>query len=268
MVTVARSAAGTARDAVRPVLKFQAFVFNWVGHERRATELERIIGAVCPVTVINSESSAEARHPGWCHIGEDAYFTAQWNAALERFDADVMLHVQADASSRDFPQIVERCRHAMENLNCGVYAPNVDYTPWVFHRNRLQRVEPDLYEVPQTDCTCWAISREVLDDAPRLDPAQNKYGWGIDFLVIATARRLQRRVLRDYRFKVDHVWRGSGYDLAAAGAQIEATMAALPPELREQDRELRREAEAKLGLQPWPRRLRDTARKLKRSLLR
>lgn len=251
-------------------MRIEAVIFNWRGHERRAAALERQLGELCRVRVVNSEEPAAARHPGWEHVGESAYFAAQWQQALARFDGDVLLHVQADAASPHFDAIVARCRDAMARHDCGVYAPNVDYTAWVYDRARLRRVDHDLYEVPQTDCTCWAISREVLERAPPVDPQRNKYGWGIDFLVIATARALGRRVLRDYRHTVDHGWNGAGYDTAAAEEQALATLASMPPELRDRIAQLRFEAAQCRGPQPWPRRWREatraTARKLRAAL--
>ena len=249
-------------------MQFQACIFNWVGHEARAAALEQQLAALCKVRVINSEATAEARHPHWEHIGEDAYFSAQWQRAVERFDADILFHVQADAASAQFPRILARCRDAMQRLGCGVYAPNVDYTPWVYDRAKLRALEPDLYEVPQTDCTCWAISREVLLRVPKVDPAQNKFGWGVDFLVIGAARSLGRVALRDYRYTVKHPWRGSGYDVEVAGVQVLQMLEGVSGPLREMDSALRREAKAMLGKQPWPRRVREATQSLVRAVLR
>lgn len=247
-------------------MRFEAVIFNWRGHEGRAAALEHEFSVLCPVRVINSESAAERRHPHWEQVGEDAYFAAQWQRAIERFDGDVLFHVQADAASPHFPQILERCRDAMQRHGAGVYAPNVNFTSWVYDRKKLRHLGDELYEVPQTDCTCWAISREVLEQVPKVDPAQNKFGWGIDFLVIGAARALGRPVLRDYRYTVAHKWRGSGYDVVAAETQVLQMLAGLPSPLREIDAQLRREAEAALGRQPWPRRLRQAARDTVRAL--
>lgn len=247
-------------------LRIEAVIFNWRGHERRAAALERQFAPLCPVRVVNSESAAEGRHPHWEHIGEDGYFTAQWQRALQGFDADILFHVQADASSPHFARILERCRDAMQRLGCGIYAPDVDYTPWVYDRARLRHVEGDYYEVPQTDCTCWAISRTVLEAAPPMDPATNKYGWAIDFLTIGAARSLGLRVLRDYRYKVHHPWKGAGYDTSAADVQARAVLAALPETIQQRTAELRREAQQKLGRQPLRRRLSEAGRRKLRAL--
>lgn len=95
-------------------MKVQGCIFSWKVQEPRAAALERQIGALCPVTVINSEFSPEHRKPDWVHVGEAAYITAKWNKALQLFDGDVIFHAQADASSRQFAAILERCPHATQ----------------------------------------------------------------------------------------------------------------------------------------------------------
>ncbi len=127
-------------------------------------------GSCASAFVINSDSTVEFRHTAWHHIGDSAYFTDQWNKALELFDGDVLFHIQADASYPNFAAMFERCRFAVGLHNCGVDAPNVDYTKWEYNRRKLRRLNDDLLEVAQTDCTCWAISREVLDRLPPVDP--------------------------------------------------------------------------------------------------
>ena len=226
-------------------MKIQAFVFNWVGHEAKRRALERALGQLCESRVINSDSTVESGHSTWHHIGDSAYFTEQWNKALELFDGDILFHIQADASYPDFAEMFERCRFAVARHNCGVYAPNVDYTNWKYNRRKLRRLDDDLLEVPQTDCTCWAITREVLDRLPSVDPRVCKFGWGIDFLAITTARALNKRVARDYRFHVAHP-RSTGYDTAEAGRQLLPVIQSLPPELRRIFVSLQKEAKCKL----------------------
>jgi hypothetical protein len=229
-------------------MKIQTFVFNWVGHEQNAVALERSLGRLCDVRVINSDSTVESRHAGWRHIGDSAYFTDQWNTALELFDGDILFHIQADASYPNFAAMFERCRFAIGRHNCGVYAPNVDFTPWQYNRRELRRLDDDLLEVAQTDCTCWAICREVIDRLPSVDPRVNKFGWGIDFLVIATARALNKRVARDYRFTVAHP-RSTGYDIEEASRQLKSLLQSLPPELRRIFVSLQEEAQSKLKIE-------------------
>jgi hypothetical protein len=77
-------------------MKIQAFIFNWPGRKQHAVQLEAMFRPYCAVAVINSDDSLKIRYPHWHHVGNDAHFTDQWNAARARFNADVFLHVQAD----------------------------------------------------------------------------------------------------------------------------------------------------------------------------
>ena len=233
-------------------MKIQAFVFNWVGHEQNAATLEQQLGGLCDVTVVNSDSSVENRHPAWQHVGDEAYFAAQWNKALELFDADALFHIQADASAPCFAEILERCRFAIGQRGCGIYAPNVDFTHWTYDRARLRAIDAELFEVPHTDCTCWAIAREVLQRAPRVDPVANKFGWGIDSMMIATARLLRKKVARDDRFTLAHP-QGTGYNQATAIRLAKAMLNSLPDDLREMQQLVRIEAERLRTRSVWER---------------
>ncbi len=227
-------------------MKIQAFVCTWVGHEQQALALEETLRPLVEVQVINSEAAVAARHPTW-HPTAD-YFTNHWNKALDLFDADILFLIQADASCPQFDGLLQRCRWAIEQMGCGVYAPNVDYNPWVFDRARLRPVADDLFEVPQTDCICWAVSRDVLEAMPRIDPGVNQFGWGIDWLVLAVARKLGKQTVRDYRYTVTHP-RGTGYNRWRAEWQMRAMLRRLPAELRSDVRVLQEEV---LGGPPPP----------------
>jgi hypothetical protein len=233
-------------------MKIQAFVFNWVGHEERAATLEQQLGGLCDARVINSDSSVENRHPAWQHVGDDAYFAAQWNKALELFDADVLFHIQADASFPGFAGILERCRFAIGQRDCGIYAPNVDFTHWTYDRSRLKAIDAELFEVPQTDCTCWAIARELIERAPRVDPISNKFGWGIDWMMMATARLLRKKVVRDYRFTLAHP-QGTGYNTATATRLAQAMLDSFPEDLREMQELVKIDAERLRTRSMWER---------------
>jgi hypothetical protein len=199
-------------------LKFQAFIFNWQGKKQHATLLETIFRRLCDVTVINSDDDLRISHPHWHHLGNDAYFTEQWNAALRRFDADIFVHIQADIWPIHLGRMLSECHSLMRNDGVGIYAPNVNFNPHVFRRESLVRVRDGVYEVPATDCSFWAISADVLQNVPPVDPGINKLGWGIEYLVGAVARRRGLKIVRDYRFTAGHV-KSRGYDNAQASTQ-------------------------------------------------
>lgn len=212
-------------------MRIQAFIFNWPGEKQHAAKLEAMLRQNCEVSVINSDDSMRNLHPHWCHIGSDGYFTDQWNAALERFDGDVLLHVQADVWPHDVGPMLAECVRYMRDHDVGVYAPDIVYTSHVYRRESLAILHNGVYEVPSTDCSCWAITAEVLRNTPAVDPEVNRLGWGIDFLVAAVAKRMGRKVVRDYRFRADHP-KSRGYDSQQALKQWNEFKQGLDPVLR------------------------------------
>src|SRR2546426_5415181 len=115
-------------------MRIQAFIFNWPCEKQRAAKLEAMLRQNCETSVINSDDSMRNLHPHWCHIGSDGYFTDQWNAALERFIGDVLLHVQADVWPHDVGPMLAECVRYMRDHDVGVYAPDIVYTPHVYRR--------------------------------------------------------------------------------------------------------------------------------------
>jgi hypothetical protein len=214
-------------------MKVQAFIFNWPGRKQHAVTLEAMFRPHCAVAVINSDDSLRIRYPHWHHIGNDAYFTDQWNAAVARFDADVFLHIQADVWPDKFEQMLSECIKCLTNLGVGIYAPNVDFNPHVFRTRSLFRLSEGIYEVPATDCSFWAVSAEVIRNTPLVDAEINRLGWGVEYLVGAVCKRRRLKIVRDYRFIVAHP-KSRGYDNARASREWDAFRTSVDPMLRDE----------------------------------
>jgi hypothetical protein len=221
-------------------VRIQAFIFNWPGKKQHAAELEANFERLCEVCVINSDDSLRARYPNWHHIGSDGYFTAQWNAAVQRFDGDIFLHIQADIWPAKLRRMLGECVKQISDFGVGVYAPNLNFNPHVFRPESLVRVSEGVYEVPTTDCSFWAIAGDVIRNAPAIDPKVNKLGWGIDLLVAAVAKLKGLKVVRDYRFTAGHI-KSRGYDSAEASKQWDALINSLDPLLVEEINALAKE---------------------------
>jgi hypothetical protein len=214
-------------------VRIQVFIFNWPGKKQHAAELEATFRQHCEVMVINSDDSLRARHPHWHHIGNDGYFIDQWNAALEQFDADVCLQIQADIWPTQLGRMLSECVRYISDFGVGVYAPNLNHTAHVFRRESLIRVNDAVYEVPTTDSSFWAMTSEVIRNIPAINPEINRLGWGTDYLVSVVARRKGRKVVRDYRFTAGHL-KSRGYSSAKAWRQFAGFMESLDPTLRDE----------------------------------
>jgi hypothetical protein len=212
-------------------MRVQGFVFSWPGKKQHAATLEKLFKQHCETTVINSDDSLRLRHPHWQHIGNDAYFTDQWNAALDRFDADVFVHIQADVWPEKVGLVVAEAVRYIRYFGVGVYAPNVNFNAHVYNRNTLAKLDKGVYEVPATDCCFWAIAGEVIRNTPRVDSRTNKLGWGIEYMVGAVTRQRGLRLVRDYRFTAGHP-KFSGYGHEQALREWAELKNSLDPALR------------------------------------
>src|SRR5262245_9350527 len=118
-------------------MNLHCFIFTWRGHEAAARRLEQVLSPLVRTSVINSEEHLTARYPHWIHVGEEAYFSAQWRRAVELFDGDLLFHIQADAAFDDFERLFDRAVRLVRQHDLGVYEPNVDFTDIRYERARL-----------------------------------------------------------------------------------------------------------------------------------
>jgi hypothetical protein len=81
------------------------------------------------------------------------------------------------------------------------------------------------------------IRRDVLEAMPEIDPAVNKFGWGIEYVAVAAARALGRRTVRDYNFQASHP-RGINYNNDEATRHFWAMVEGLPGEWPNRVREV------------------------------
>src|SRR6266545_1870971 len=212
-------------------MRIQGFIFNWVGYESKALQLEKKIDRHIDIHVVNSDASLVDKYPHWIHLDDSAYFSAQWNRALEIFNADIFFHIQADADYDRFEILIEKAESLFKKHRLGIYEPNVDYTDVMYDISKLAPIETNVYETPLSDCTCWFIAGEVLRRFSPIDVSVNKYGWGVTRVTSSLCRMDDRLCVRDYNVTVNHP-KGRGYSSSAAMRQLEQYVLSLSPEIR------------------------------------
>jgi hypothetical protein len=216
------------------VTRIVPFIFNWRGQFENARRTEEALAAeLGQVIVINSDDHCS--QPGWINVGDESYFTAQFLHAMDMFDGDVLLHVQADASYLHWRRLIDDALRHLEHYRWGVYAPHVDFTNWnpgFADVDQVRFRDPQLRLVACTDCTCWFIHRDIVDQMRALRPlfAAGRLGMGIDMTACALSYLDRRPVLRDYSHVVDHP-RSRGYDTTEARAELASFLARAPSPL-------------------------------------
>jgi len=222
-------------------MKILTVIFNWRGQILNTLKKEVQLKAIGinPI-VINSDDEHKADSPQWHNIGEDSYFNAQFLKALEVFEAsdcDVLFHIQADASYDNWQQLYDDAEKYYEMTDWGVYAPNVDYTWYDSIRSDVTTLEFNLDKlkiVANTDCTCWFIHKDIIDEynTRKIDMAGYKMGWGWDILFPAIAFINKRPVIRDYNHTIQHP-RGTNYDTNKAEQEMWHLYNSLDPEMKQ-----------------------------------
>lgn len=219
-----------------PSPRIVPFIFNWRGQFEKACRTESQLREIFDrVIVINSDESHT--RPGWVDIGEGSFFAAQFFTAVDLFDGDMLLHIQADASHDDWAGVVARALDTFEVYRWGVFAPHVDFSNWNPARaDIVSRLFPDhnLRLVACTDCTCWIIHRDMLDQLLERKDAlffDNKYGMGIDITLASLSYLNGRPVIRDYAHTIAHP-RTRGYSTDEARAELARFFERTPSDLR------------------------------------
>lgn len=215
-------------------MKIHTFVFNWRGqYEKTKQKLEQLKEVDTTVTVINSDENHN--NEGWVNLGEGAYFTDQMLKALELFDGDVLAHIQADASYDEWKKLYIDAEKFIKKYNCGIYAPNVDYTWYTSEKADIKTLasdDPGLVPVGCPDCTCWFIQKWVIEEFKSLniDMKPYKMGWGWDLIFPAISYLNQSPVLRDYNHTVNHPI-GTNYNKQQAELEMSKLFTSVPEKI-------------------------------------
>jgi hypothetical protein len=191
------------------------FIISWPGQEAKAKFIyESILDFSDYVTLIHAGDTLPDILTMKDVIFESgaAYYGQKFKRCLELNLGDTLFIISADASCEDWPFCLSQCRLFFDTYNNpGIWAPDINFTPWTDDRVILFRDPQTTYAiVAQTDAIVWGISRPVISRLKSLNYDENNFGWGIDWAAIAYAFTNNLLVVRDYGVKVLHP-KGSGY---------------------------------------------------------
>lgn len=213
----------------------QPFIFSWNRQFEKACVIEDALRKVFPkVTVINSDDYNSRE--GWINIGDASYFSDQFRKALELFDGDVLLHIQADVSYDRWRELVEDAQLYFQYYDAGIYAPNVDYSWWTADKNDIEGKKLDHSHVKLVACsdeTVWFIRKEVLEGLSerQIDLSRNTMGWGWDCMLAAISYSQRKPVIRDYNHTIRHP-QGTAYNIETAMEEMNRLVDSLDPEIK------------------------------------
>jgi hypothetical protein len=152
----------------------------------------------------------------------------------QSYEYDVVWHVQADVSYSDWGTILDAAKSSNEEYDWGVYAPNIDDTFYVSSRTDVFDLKDKLTVVATTDCSCWMVKGELIDQMrSNLHLMEtNHLGWGWDLIMCGFSHIQNRKVIRDYKFTIDHP-ASTGYKKEQAESEMADMFDKCPDNLKE-----------------------------------
>jgi hypothetical protein len=134
-----------------------------------------------------------------------------------------MMVIHADCDTTNWKDLVAKGYDATRSMpNGGMWAPLIEGTPWPLKRTELATLKDSpLSIVAQTDALVFCISRTLIERMRTVSYADNLYGWGIDWMLVAHAYSRGRLVVIDRSAIVKHPFQTRGYSEEAAQAQMD-----------------------------------------------
>lgn len=204
-------------------------IFSWKHVTANALELYRRVAPHFPQTFfINCDENTPIAPETISgdrvlQLDDRYYYGGQFNTALKNTpEGKILACIVGDVEpAADWAAIAARAVAAFNAHPIGIYAPNVDYTWWTM---RNAHIAGDLYEVPNTDCTCWFLHPKLTGRLRIFDYyLLSNLGWGIDAMYCKEAVKRRMHIARDYGVMVRQP-RGTAYDQTKARSQMQLLM--------------------------------------------
>lgn len=186
-------------------MNIKPFIFCWKDQVGNVIEIEKQLGKIFNnVSVINSNGYPKKNH--WINLPDDSMFTKQFLHAIDNFNEDFLFHIQGDIKYDKWDQFIQDAKTDFERYNWGIYAADLDNTPWKAENVNYSKLNEHLSCVYTTDTNVWIIHKDIVNIFKNLkiDWSVSNYGWGLDTILSAICYKNNRRVIRNYKHLVHH----------------------------------------------------------------
>ena len=152
-------------------------------------------------------------------LDDSYYYGGQFQATMNHLPNGMICGIiTGDVNpNADCKSIINNMLKAFSTKKIGIYAPNVEFTA---HITKGKHLWDSLYEVPNTDCTCWFIHPDIVAKLKNIQYHQlSNYGWGIDIIFIEQCKKYNLVAARDYDLMV-YQPQYTGYNIEIASIQM------------------------------------------------
>jgi hypothetical protein len=157
--------------------------------------------------ILNCDEFYKMDRDNVIEANDSYYYSKQFFTCLkhckENHPGSYFMSLTGDVSPvADWKSIIERSEDAIVKYGAGISAPNVDYT---WHVAKNYPFTDNFWIVPNPDCTVWNLHPDVYNLLDKTDFAEvSKIGWGIDLIAVLFSKKLNKKILRDYKNTVQH----------------------------------------------------------------
>lgn len=199
------------------------FIISWEGKYEKAKHISDNLSYLNDklyVIYSNNSGMDETGSGNWIKVSNEFYFGMKFKIALDSNDDESMLIIHADAETDNWRDLVVSSENADNDTEIGVWAPDIDYTPWQTNIVTVSdNKEIGISFVTQTDGIILFLSSKVVKRLKLMSYDNNNLGWGIDWAAICFSYVNNLLVIRDNKLKVTHK-KGAGYDSSEANYQM------------------------------------------------
>ena len=186
------------------------FIISWVGQHEKAAAIARALDRWRDRTaIVYSDPDPSVEPQALCQKirrPNDLFWGDKFKACLEAADPDLMIILHADCDFGDWPRLIDRCFHAFKTVpRLGMWAPSILGCYYEVEYTRLGRIDgTSLSIAAHADALCFAVTPDVTARMKQADYSANNYGWGIGWLMTATAYSRNMIVAVDESLVVQH----------------------------------------------------------------
>jgi hypothetical protein len=197
------------------------YIFSWKRITDNSVNLFNKVSEYFPNTyMINcNENITLPINPKFnIQLDDSYYYGGQFDTAIKHApEGSIVGFITGDVDpNADWDKILNNMKTSFATNKIGIYAPNVDFTA---HTNRGNYLWDSLYEVPNTDCTCWFIHPMIIKKLLPIPYFKlSNLGWGIDIIFIEECKKNNLHVARDYSVIV-YQPRCTAYNMNEAGVE-------------------------------------------------
>lgn len=209
---------------IRNTINLVVYIFSWKRVSQNSADIFNEIRKITNnVFILNCDENFTFENENIIELNDSYYFSNQFEAAtkhcMKNFPNYNMMTITGDISPiADWRNILERNVYAIENLNAGISAPNVDYTA---HTDKKNQITDNFWEVPNTDCTVWTLTPKIYKFIYNTRIYEwNKFGWGIDWLAVQLCKKYKIGIIRDYNHTISHP-KDKGYENLQASEEFD-----------------------------------------------